>query len=458
MPEITSYSKRPRLLILSKDIVDVKMGGSGMRNLEMARALSLDLDVTLAIPNDTELEVSGVKVFHHQDNQAHAIQKLAEDSDVILISGDLFERFPFFQNIPARLVVDLYDPFVLENLFYYTSEKLPIQESFFLPSLEITNRLSLVGDYFICGSERQRDFWLGVLTANGRINPRTFAQDPSLRSLIDVVGIGFPERRPSAKPILRNLHPAIPADAKIVLWGGGIWEWLDPVTLVKAWPAIIQQYPKARLIFLGTRHPNPNIPTHKIAEKTISLAAEIGEKDRTILFYEWLPYEEREALLNEADIGVILHPPHIETRFSIRTRVLDYFWARLPVLVSDGDVTSQWVSKYNVGRVVPPNDIQAVSKTICEMLEKPKNYWSAAYEPLSDVFLWSSVVEPLRRYCLEGEYAPDRELRNNLLAKEQRTVKLQDQVRRAYFIWRMEGLRVLMHRSWRYIQWFLSRP
>ncbi len=103
-----------------------------------------------------------------------------------------------------------------------------------------------MGDYFLCGNERQRDYWLGILTANGRINPRTFNQDPTLLSLIDIVGVGIPDREPvhtdglCPRPLLRGIHPIIPDDAKIVLWGGGIWNWLDPLTLINAWPQVLE--------------------------------------------------------------------------------------------------------------------------------------------------------------------------------------------------------------------------
>jgi hypothetical protein len=39
------------------------------------------------------------------------------------------------------------------------------------------------GDFFVCASEKQRDFWLGQMTAIGRINPATYDQDASLRRL-----------------------------------------------------------------------------------------------------------------------------------------------------------------------------------------------------------------------------------------------------------------------------------
>jgi len=69
-----------------------------------------------------------------------------------------------------------------------------------------------------------------------------------------------------------------------VLWGGGIWNWLDPITLVKAWQKVIASYPNARLVFLGTRHPNPKVPQHEIVEKVINEAEQIGEKEQSIFF------------------------------------------------------------------------------------------------------------------------------------------------------------------------------
>ena len=452
MPEFENWKRRPHLLIVSNDVVDTKMAGPGMRYLEMARALSSDLDVTLAIPSETTLEVPNVSLVRYWEERPGSLQVLVENSDVALISGYMVEKFPSLQHTQTRLVVDLYDPFILENLHYHVNEPISAQETFNHHAVGITNSLAGLGDFFICGSDRQRDFWMGMLAANERINPRNFAKDPSLRALIDVIGIGFPNREPIPKPMLRGVHPAFPEDAQIVLWGGGIWDWLDPLTLVKAWPKVLAEHPQARLIFLGTRHPNPLVPRHKMADETLALAAHVGEKDSTIFFYEWLPYEEREALLCEADIGVTLHPVHVETRYSIRTRVLDYLWARLPVLITEGDVTSEWIHQYGVGRVVPPLDVEALAQTLGEMLEKPKSRWASAFEPLQASFCWSQVVEPLRRYCLDGEYAPDREMRSSLTTPVVAKKQLGSKLLKAFYIWQTQGFRALLHRLWRRIR------
>ena len=456
MPEFDPSKRRPHLLIVSHDVVDVKMAGPGMRYLEMARALSGDLDVTLAIPSETGLEVPNVPLVRYWEERPASLKVLIENCDVALVNGYMIEKFPFLAQTRARVVVDLYDPFVLENLHYYLDEPIAAQESLNEHAVWITNQLARVGDFFICGNERQRDYWIGVLTANGRTNPRNFLKDPTFRTMIDVVGIGFPSREPQPHPFLRGIHPRVPMDARIVLWGGGIWNWLDPLTLVKAWPQVITKHPDARLIFLGTRHPNPLVPRHEMAEKAEKLAEEIGEKDRTILFFEWLPYADREALLCESDIGVTLHPLHLETRYSLRTRVMDYFWAHLPVLITDGDITSEWVQQHGIGVVVPPYEENAVAYGLNSLLDQPKDTWSEAFESLHESLRWSHVVKPLLKYCIEGEYAGDRQDRG-ISEQDIPPPILASRISRAMNIWRTEGTRMLLHRIWRYFQWRSSR-
>ena len=450
-PEFQSAQTPVRLLILSHGIVGKKMAGPGMRYLEMARALQCDdLAVTLAVPGESDLSVSDVALIPYRESDQNRIRQLVDAHDVVLISGYLLNKFPFLAQTRARLVVDFYDPLILENLHYGADDPAAVRQLRARRMVDLTNRLAQAGDFFVCGNERQRDFWLGVLASNGRINPQTYGQDASLKSLIDVVGIGFPDRPPRADaPFLRGIHPQIPEDARIVLWGGGIWNWLDPLTLVRAWPQVIRRFPDARLVFLGTRHPNPTVPSHKMAAETISLAEEIGEKDRTIIFLEWVEYHDRERLLSEADVGVTLHPLHVETRYSARTRVLDYFWARLPVLITEGDVTSEWVDAYGIGRVVPEADEAAVAAALIDLLDRPKDAFADAFSPLLERFTWPQVVAPLRRYCLEGDFAPDRLERNTALPAD-------SLLRQGWQIWRAAGTRAFAHRVWRYLQWRFS--
>lgn len=458
MPEFEKSDSRPNLLIISHDLVDEKMAGPGMRYLEMGMALSEDLHVTLAVPSKTSLTRPGISLVNYDPRKSQTLEDICLDQDFLLISSYLIDKHPFLWKTQAKVVVDLYDPFVLENLHYYQDESMDAQLVLHEQSVQLTNRLAKIGDFFICGNERQRDFWMGVLSANGRVNPLNHQQDPSLRNLIDVVGIGYPDRKPTGVPLLRGIHPLIAQDALLVLWGGGVWNWLDPLTLIRAWPTVVESLPQARLVILGTRHPNPDIPQHKMARDAQILATDIGEKDKTILFIEWLSYQERESLLSEADVGVVLHPLHVETRYSIRTRVVDYLWAKLPVVITDGDVTSSWIRNHKIGAVVPPFDDGAVSSALIEILNKPKGAWSAAFEPLDEEFRWSRVVSPLRDYCLSGSHAADRQLASESRDGDRPASSWAAYSARARFILRTEGWRGLIHRTWRYLQWRLSIP
>jgi hypothetical protein len=143
----------------------------------------------------------------------------------------------------------------------------------------------------------------------------------------------------------------------------------------------------------------------------------------------------------------------VETRLSIRTRVLDYIWARLPILITDGDITSEWVRQYKIGKVVQPFDEKEVAQALLEMLGKPKSEYAAYFSPLHETYTWERVVEPLRRFCLEGQPAPDRErLRRQALSQSQPVV-WRWRFSRAWYILCRRGGRELAHRLWRYIQW-----
>jgi GT2 family glycosyltransferase len=408
VPELQG-ERRPVLVLVSQDVVDHRMAGPGLRYVEMARALSRSVDVVVAIPNRTSLRVPGVHLVSYAETEPASLQVLVDNADAAVVSGYMFAKFPFLEHTATRLVVDLYDPLVLENLHYHLDEDIDHQDLRNREVVGVTNRGVRAGDFFLAGSERQRDFWLGVLAANGRVNPRTYRDDESLRKLIDVVGIGLPSRPPEPGPGLKGRHPRVPSDGLVVLWGGGIWNWLDPLTLVRAWPRVVERVPLARLVFLGTRHPNPAVPRHEMAARAEAAAAELGKASETIAFLEWVDLGEREALLLEADAGVSLHPIHVETHYSVRARIIDCFWAKLPVVVTDGDVGAEWVRGHDVGRVVPPGDAEAVARALVEVLERPRPEWERGYAPLHEALRWARLVEPLERFCRDGApAAPDR--------------------------------------------------
>jgi hypothetical protein len=409
------------------------------------------------------LSIDGVELIRYGVEQPDQLRQAAQQADVVLASTFLLEKFPFLRQPGKRLIIDLYDPTLLENLFYNTSESAETRLALHQRDLQITMQLARRGDTFLCANERQRDFWLGFLAAAGRLNPLNFDQDASLRQLINVVGTGIPVRPPQPDPAVLQNFPGIAPSADLVLWGGGIWNWLDPLTLIAAWPGIVRQHPTAVLVFLGSRHPNADVPEQQAVRLARAAAAQSGQLDHSIFFLDWVPYEQRGALLLRARLGVVLHHAHIETHFSARTRIFDCIWAALPILISSGDELSELVAEKSLGAVVPPGDSAAVEKAVLDILQKPRAAWAGAFQGVQRELAWEKLVQPIQTYCLAGRPAADLSLpqSSNALAGAWPQGGLPGKLRayglRAALIFRQEGLARLGFRLRRAVQARLAR-
>jgi GT2 family glycosyltransferase/glycosyltransferase involved in cell wall biosynthesis len=390
---------RSRLLIISPDAVHSQMGGVGVRYWELAQQLASVADVTLAAPRESDLRSERVALASYQEGNESSLRPLAEAADVILLSGFTVYHHPFLRYLPAYKVVDLYDPMILENLERFAARPLTERRGLHNTGVRAFNELFLLGDFYICASEKQRDYWLGALTAANRVNPAVYDRDATLARLIAVVPSGLPEQPPEPRQrALKGVWPGIGPSDKVILWGGGLWDWLDPLTVIAAMPLVLEAAPEARLFFLGTRHPNPDVPPSSMAQRAIALAAEVGLKDKTIFFNQWTPYAERAGYLCEADIGVSLHGDHIETRFAVRTRLMDYLWARLPMVVSGGDVLGDLVASHGLGHVVAAGDVERVAAAIIDLLQNPVA--AERFERVVARFHWPEVAAPLLEYVV----------------------------------------------------------
>ena len=152
------------------------------------------------------------------------------------------------------------------------------------------------------------------------MNPHTYRQDPSLRKLIDIVPFGLSSDRPAAaSPVIKNKLPGITISDKLIVWSGGLWDWLDPLTLIKAMGLLEKTHPDIKLFFFGTQHPNSLVSGMKMPKTAMDLSCALGLYNKTIFFGDWVPYDQRGAYLAEADLSIVTHLAHIETHFSFRT-------------------------------------------------------------------------------------------------------------------------------------------
>jgi glycosyltransferase involved in cell wall biosynthesis len=377
------------------------MAGPGIRYRQFALQLAGRFEVALVIPNEPDEELPGVRVLRARDYGYARFKQLARSFDVVVAQQLSVGAMQMLGRSDTRVIYDLYDPLLFERLGYYAGEA--SGAAFAEPLARAANQKQLLalrtGSAFICASERQRDLWLGVLTALGRIDFDRYERDPALRDFVAVVPFGLESDEPRASgPVLKGVVQGIGKDDRVLLWGGGIWNWLDPLTPIRAVAELSRRRREVKLFFLGLRHPGSGEAGLEMTERAVQLAEELGVRDRNVFFnFGWTPYAERAGFLLEADIGISAHFDTVETRYAFRTRLLDYFWARLPTIATRGDVLGDLVADERLGVAVADGDVDGWIAAIERLLDDEATSL-AARQRLEEVrlrYAWPSVVEPL---------------------------------------------------------------
>jgi hypothetical protein len=383
------------------------MAGPGIRAWELARTLAERHPVTLAVPGRSDLQPDNVQLVSYREPGSD-LAALIGQADVLVGQGAVFLHHPVLLAHDLPLAIDLYDPMLLESLDLYADLDIDQARAHHERYQHLTDAQLARGDFFFCATERQRDYWLGALTAAGRITPAVVrACDRDLRMLIDCVPSGIATEPPQAgPPVLRGVHPSIQNDDILLIWAGGLWDWFDPALLVQAMAAVRAELPRLKLCFFAGARPNPDGEPFRTRTYTQahSLAAQVGVLDQTVIFLDvWVPYAERGRYLREADIGVSAHQDGIETRMSFRTRLLDYLWAGLPVICSAGDSLGEDIGCSGGGANIAPHDLEGWIVALRRAATDAA--WRAScranVERLAQSYTWAAVAQPLAAFCAQ---------------------------------------------------------
>ena len=395
-----------RVLMVSSEVVGEKISGPAIRAIELSRVLSSTHDVTLAVPNVTSVDV-GVPLVTYRPETLHEV---AAPFDAVFVAGLTLACSPGLAGLAVPIILDIY-PFTLENLELHASDPMQgrIRDSEGLLHAVWTQFAR--ADFLVTVSEKQRDLWLGLLQAMGRINPHNYDEDPTLRRLIDVVPFGLPADPPEQRAhAIKGARPGIGAGDFVAYFGSGLYDWLDPVTAVRAAGLAASRNPRIRLFFPATKHPNPDVSPMAALAETRRVSDELGLTDRVVFFHDWVPYASRADFLLDSDVGLSLHNNHLETAYAFRTRVLDYLWAGLPVIGTAGDVFAGLIESRDLGAVVPVRDAEALARALLRLAEheRPRDHYAARVTAVADGLKWPRISGPIEAFCRSPRPAPDR--------------------------------------------------
>lgn len=395
------------IVVVSSDVVGDKMAGPAIRAVELTRVLGRAFGrgrVFLAAPNDGQVPGIDIRSFG-----SGGLGRLLKGAGAVIGQGLGIPLLPFISS-GQILILDFYDPNPVELLAFHRDS--PRREAR-LSQEHLRHRLSALarrGDHFICATSRQRDFWLGLLAAEGRLTWEADRSHPNLDDLISIVPFGLPDEKPTAdERVLKGVWPGIGDEDKVLLWGGGIWNWFDPLTVIRAIARIARKRSDIKLFFMGVAHPNPKIPAMRMTGEAMDLARELGLLDKHVFFNTgWVDYRSRAGFLLESDLAVLASGRDLETRLSFRTRLLDSLWAGLPMVLSEGDYFAELVRTRKLGRVVEPGDDRAMAGAILELLDSPEAM-AECRRNIAQVaagMTWTKVARPLVDFCAEGFFHP----------------------------------------------------
>lgn len=393
-----------RVLIISRSVVGSRMSAPGIRAFHMAKVLSGALphaSVTLAAPAGSDLRAGDN--FAVVSYGRGSLPRFVAANDVIISLGFPPTVIPFI--FGRSLVVDLFSNFAMEWMEVGKSQRSRWRRfSWYEAQRRYLNLQLTLADFVICNNERQRDAWIGFLSSLGLLSGSVYDRDRSLRRLVAVCphGVRSDPTLTDPRP-LSQLVPGLGHTDRVLIWNAGVVDWYDPLTAVRAMQILSQRQPRVKLLFLGSRYPDPGFlddsPAFRAAHE---LSKELGLYGRSVFFkYGWVPYEEVKEYLAGSWAGLSTYYDNAETHSSYRTRFVDLFWAALPLICTRGDVLAARVEQEPLGLAVPERDPAAVAAAVERLLDDEAFYERCRtnLRRLRTEMNWEQTLLPLVEFC-----------------------------------------------------------
>jgi len=407
--------KQKKIAIFGTEPVTGKIGGLGIRQLEIARVLSRKYNLTLYTPFSvgTHHEPFPIKRILYSD--AKKVQSAVKKSDVIVSCQPRRNITLMAKKLNRPIAVDLFPITYFEEMerMKLVNDPTIHQDIHFASIIEHLSEQLLDADFFFCASERERNFYLGLLTTLGKVTPQIYNKEKHLKKLIDIVPFGLPKRKPkTGKNLIKGKIKGVKKSDFLIVWGGSLWNWYDCLTPIKAMAKLLTGTPKAKLVFVCSTHPATGKPPEEY-QRAVRLSKRNGTYNKNVFFYsDWIEHNQRDYYLTEADAGITTFHDHLENYFSFRIRLMDYIWAELPLIANRGNKLAEMLDERGGGVTFDFGNANELAKTIKEMVADKVGV-KRMRKNLSTIkkeYHWGKVLKPLIKF-IENPFKAERLIR-----------------------------------------------
>lgn len=355
------------IVVATPDVVGERMAGPAIRAWHLARELSGVAPTTLIakIEDEGAIGVEGIPLIDRRSDAAGAVLRAAR-----VLVGQPARGFRKVRR-GQKVAFDMFDPTVLELRELYGNS----------PSLR--QRIHLAAEWSrLCYALEMADLLIAAAPQQKRFYSQLQSSDAPW---VEVpFGVDLQEGSACAKP-----------QDNVVIWGGGVWAWLDPVTAIEAIHRVNAGGIHCKLLFLGGTRPNRDLIDRRREDRFAQLLADAGPDISANP--RWVPYRERLSWLRAGKIAIMLHRATPEAEFSIRTRLFDAIAAGVPVVATASGFAADLVERESLGVVVPPEDPGAVAAAIRRLLTDDVFHASCvqSLERIRPRYAWGVVARPL---------------------------------------------------------------
>lgn len=357
------------IVVATPDVIGARMAGPGIRAWHLAVSFSSLAQVRLVGRWNGAARPSNVDCIEWGSPDASDALRRA---DVVI--GQPHRKL-LGQRSSGFRVYDLFDPVVLElDELYRDQPRLRQRLHQRLEWARLERGLD-EGDLLVAATPRQRDFYWGIQRSRSVIRAEWID-----RWLIVPFGV-------------EQALEAEATDPPRIVWGGGVWGWLDPELAIDA-VRDLHRTTGARLVFAGGMRPGGDAASPRI--RFLRRHAQ-GAGSAVEWIDEWLPYEERWRVLSGARIALALHRRTVEAEFSIRIRLFDAIGAGVPIVASRGGFVADLVDRHELGLVVEPDDQKAVTDALSRLILDDEFHarCSRNLRSIAPELSWTRVTQPL---------------------------------------------------------------
>lgn len=261
---------------------------------------------------------------------------------------------PFISRLREKIptIIDYIGAGLLEE--YATRGYIPIT------LLQLKLKSFWLGDFLMTAGQREKYYLLGLLAASKKLSLNTQNKNSSL---IHVIPMTPPPKPPKLQEKTIDKKP----EELILLIAGAFLPWYDYTTFFKALEILYKKgETNFKVIFMGG---NPRDPKF---EKTIRKMTETSTLQEKLIYTGLVPFKKRANYYLSADVAINIPSPTIEDELSVRTRIVDYLWAQLPIITPARDEYSQIAVNNGAGFIYEAANPVSLAKTIETVMQTPE--------------------------------------------------------------------------------------